>query len=50
MWLGTGTLVGSNADPELGSGAFLTSGSGMGKTQDPDPGSRAGMNNQDPRA
>jgi hypothetical protein len=29
-------------DPDPGSGAFLTPGSGMGKNQDPDPG--AGMN------
>ncbi len=29
---------GSVADPDPGSGAFLTPGSGMGKSQDPDPG------------
>jgi hypothetical protein len=28
----------SVADPDLGSGAFLTPGSWMGKKQDPDPG------------
>jgi hypothetical protein len=40
-------LCSSVADP--GSGAFLTpdSGSGMGKNQDPDRGSRSGMNNPD---
>jgi hypothetical protein len=27
-----------NSVADLGSGAFLTSGSGMGKNQDPDPG------------
>jgi hypothetical protein len=37
----------SVTDPDPGSGAFLTSGSGMGKNQDPDPGSRSGMNNPD---
>ncbi len=31
-------LAGSVADPDPGSGAFLTPGSGMGKNQDPDPG------------
>jgi hypothetical protein len=39
----------SVADPDPGSGAYLTSvsGSGMGKNQDPDPGSGSGMNNPD---
>jgi len=32
------TVKGSIADPDPGSGAFLTPGSGLGKTQDPDPG------------
>jgi hypothetical protein len=32
---------------EPGTGAFLTPVSGMGKKQDPDPGSGSGMNNQD---
>ena len=32
------TVKGSVADPDTGSGAFLTPGSGMGKNQDPDPG------------
>jgi hypothetical protein len=35
----------SVADPDPGSGAFLTRGSGMGRSQHPDPGS--GMNNPD---
>jgi hypothetical protein len=35
----------SFADPDPGSGGFLTPGSGMGKNQDPDPGSW--MNMQD---
>ncbi len=35
----------SVADPDPGSGAFLTPGSGMGRSQHPDPGS--GMNNPD---
>ena len=35
----------SVADPDPGSGAFLTPGSGMGESQHPDPGS--GMNNPD---
>jgi hypothetical protein len=37
------------ADPDPGSGAFLTPGSesGMGKNQDPDLGSGPGMNNPD---
>jgi hypothetical protein len=35
----------SVADPDPGSGAFLTPGSGMVESQHPDPGS--GMNNPD---
>jgi hypothetical protein len=35
----------SVADPDPGLGAFLTSGSGVGEGQHPDPGS--GMNNPD---
>jgi hypothetical protein len=31
-------LLRSVADPDPGSGAFLTPGSGMGKVRDPDPG------------
>jgi hypothetical protein len=37
----------SVADPDSGSGAFLTPGSGMGKYQDPGSGSGSGMNNPD---
>ncbi len=37
---GTGTHMTSVADP--GPGAILTPGSGMGKNQDPDPGSDLG--------
>jgi hypothetical protein len=39
--------LGSVADPDPGSGAFLTPGSGVGKKSDPDPASRSGMNNPD---
>jgi hypothetical protein len=35
------------ADPDPGSGAFLTPGSGMGKKSGPDPGSGSRMNNRD---
>ncbi len=40
-------FVNSVADPDPGSGAFLTPGSGMGKNQDRDPGSGSGMNTLD---
>ncbi len=46
-------MIDSVADPDPGSGAFLTPrsgiqdpGFGMDKNQDPDPGSGSGMNNQ----
>jgi hypothetical protein len=46
MWMSTRTLYGTSvADLNPGFGAFLTPGSGMCKSQDPDPGS--GMNNPD---
>jgi hypothetical protein len=38
-------VLASVADPDPGSGVFLTPGSGMGKSQHPDPGS--GMDNPD---
>jgi hypothetical protein len=37
----------SVADPDPGSGDFLTPGSGMGEKQHLDPGSGSGMNNPD---
>ncbi len=36
-WRNTSSPI-SAADPDPGSGGFLTPGSGMGKNQDPDPG------------
>ncbi len=41
----TSSVSASVADPDPGSSAFLTPGSGMGRSQHPDPGS--GMNNPD---
>ncbi len=40
-------VLSSVANPGPESGAFLTSGSGMGKKQDPDLGSGSGMINSD---
>jgi hypothetical protein len=39
--------IGSVTDPDQGSGAFLTPGSGMGKKSGSGPGSGSEMNNPD---